>query len=109
MGAMCIGLLTEKRAHRRTPPCRSMSRGRALSVAKPAAGSGLKDAAQRNAAVKAGDRAQRRSGKMARKVRGSHIFVSYEPKIQTVKAANCAQRRSGKMARKVTAVMLLMM
>ena len=55
-----------------TPLCRSMSRGRALSVAKPAAGSGLKDAAQRNAAVKAGDRAQRRSGKMARKVTASH-------------------------------------
>lgn len=50
-----------------------MSRGRALSVAKPAAGSGLKDAKQRNAAIKAADRAQRRMGKMARKV-GDQTF-----------------------------------
>lgn len=49
--------------------CRSMSRGRALSVAKPTAGSGLKDAAQRNAAVKIADRQQKRAGKAARKAR----------------------------------------
>lgn len=51
-----------------------MSRGRALSVVKPVAGSGLKDASQRNAAVKIADRAQRRMGKMARKV---HTSVSH--------------------------------
>ncbi len=42
---------------------RSMSRGRALSVAEPRQGSGLKDSAQKNKAVKMGDRAQRRAGK----------------------------------------------
>ena len=43
--------------------CRSMSRGRALSVAEPRQGSGLRDSAQKNKAVKMGDRAQRRAGK----------------------------------------------
>lgn len=37
-------------------------------MAKPTAGSGLKDAAQRNAAVKIADRQQKRAGKAARKV-----------------------------------------
>ena len=41
-----------------------MSRGRALSVAEPRQGSGLKDSAQKNKAVKMGDRAQRRAGKV---------------------------------------------
>ena len=53
-----------------------MSRGRALSVAKPIAGSGLKDAAQRNAAIKIADRAQRRAGKAARKVRDPPSIMS---------------------------------
>lgn len=41
-----------------------MSRGRSLSVAAPAAGSGLKDAGARNKAVKMADRAQRKMNKM---------------------------------------------
>ena len=35
-----------------------MSRGRALSVAEPKQGSGLKDSLQKNKAIKMGDRAQ---------------------------------------------------
>jgi hypothetical protein len=74
-----------------------MSRGRALSVAKPAAGSGLKDAAQRNAAVKAGDRAQRRSGKMARKVRNSirfwaHINPKFYPQGRATARSGAPER-----------------
>ena len=79
-----------------------MSRGRALSVAKPAAGSGLKDAAQRNAAVKAGDRAQRRSGKMgAQGEEFGKFWAHVNPKFYPPRAGDRAQRRSGKMARKV--------
>lgn len=53
-----------------------MSRGRALSLAKPGAGSGLKDAKQQNAAIRITDRMQKRAGKMARKGEGDrHIPV----------------------------------
>ncbi len=53
-----------------------MSRGRALSLAKPGSGSGLKDAKQQNAAIRIADRMQKRAGKMARKGEGDrHIPV----------------------------------
>ena len=55
-----------------------MSRGRALSVAKPKAGSGLKDETQRNKAVKMADRQQRKAGKEARKVQ-TCLFSSFLP------------------------------
>jgi nucleolar GTP-binding protein len=57
-----------------------MSRGRALSVAKPTEGQGLKDAAQRNKAIKMGDRAQRRMGKAARKGEADRHIPNLRPK-----------------------------
>lgn len=67
-----------KRIH--SSKSRSMSRGRALSVVKPMAGSGLKDAKQRNAAIKIADRMQRRAGKMARKGEGDRHIPDFKPK-----------------------------
>ena len=60
--------------------CRSMSRGRALSTAKPIEGSGLKNMAQKNKAIKMGDRAQRRMGKMARRGEGDRHIPDLKPK-----------------------------
>ncbi len=57
-----------------------MSRGRSLSLAAPGEGKGLKDAAQRNRAVKMGDRAQRRMGKAARKGEGDRHIPDLKPK-----------------------------
>jgi len=68
----------KKRIH--SSKSRSMSRGRSLSVAAPAAGSGLRDAAQRNTAIKKADRAQRRPGKMARKGEGDRHIPDLMPK-----------------------------
>ena len=60
--------------------CRSMSRGRALSTAKPIEGSGLKNMAQKNKAIKMGDRAQRRMGKMARRGEADRHIPDLKPK-----------------------------
>ena len=57
-----------------------MSRGRALSVAEPRQGSGLKDALQKNRAIKMGDKAQRRAGKDARKGEGDRHVPDLKPK-----------------------------
>ena len=62
------------------PVCRSMSRGRALSQAASAQGSGLKDAVQKNRAIKMGDRAQRKAGKDARKGEGDRHMPGLKPK-----------------------------
>ncbi|KAK9843474.1 hypothetical protein WJX81_004449 [Elliptochloris bilobata] len=68
----------KKRVH--SSKSRSMSRGRSLSMAAPAEGKGLKDAAQRNRAVKMGDRAQRRMGKAARRGEGDRHIPDLKPK-----------------------------
>ena len=49
---------------------RSMSRGRALSLAKPGATSGLKDSVQANKGVRLADIAQRKRSKQARRGEG---------------------------------------
>lgn len=54
----------KKRVH--SSKSRSMSRGRALSLAPPENAGGLKDAVQRNKGIKMADRAQRRMNKMAK-------------------------------------------
>jgi nucleolar GTP-binding protein len=66
-------------------PCRgveprSMSRGRSLSMKAPKEGMGLKDTVQANRAIKMGDRAQRRSGKMARRGEGDRHIPDLKPK-----------------------------
>jgi len=69
-----------------------MSRGRALSLAEPQKGKGLKDAAQRNRAIKMNDRAQIRMGRQARKgeadrhipdLKPKHLFSGKRPKGTT--------------------------
>lgn len=57
-----------------------MSRGRALSLAKPAEGAGLKNAEQRNKAIKMGDKAQFRMGKAARKGEADRHIPDLKPK-----------------------------
>lgn len=58
-------------------PCRSMSRGRALSTQ---AGKGLKDASQQNKAIKIGDKATFKRGKMARKGEADRHIPTLRPK-----------------------------
>lgn len=57
-----------------------MSRGRTASTAAPTTKSGLKDAAQKNKAVKMADRQQLRAGKMARKGEGDRHIPTLRPK-----------------------------
>lgn len=57
--------------------CRSMSRGRALSTQ---AGKGLKDASQQNKAIKIGDKATFKRGKMARKGEADRHIPTLRPK-----------------------------
>lgn len=80
----------KKRIH--SSKSRSMSRGRALSMAAPQAGKGMKDAVQRNRAIKMGDKAQFKMGKMARKgeadrhvpdLKPKHLFSGKRPKGST--------------------------
>jgi len=80
----------KKRIH--SSKSRSMSRGRALSMAPPQAGKGMKDAVQRNRAIKMGDNAQFKMGKMARKgeadrhvpdLKPKHLFSGKRPKGST--------------------------
>ena len=68
----------KKRVH--SSKSRSMSRGRALSAAPPAPGTGLKDAPMRNKAVKLADRAQRRMNKMARVGEADRVILTKMPK-----------------------------
>jgi nucleolar GTP-binding protein len=68
----------KKRVH--SSKSRSMSRGRALSVAAPALNSGLKDASQRNKAQKLADRAQRLRNKQARAGEGDRVIQTKMPK-----------------------------
>ena len=60
--------------------CRGMSRGRSASLAQVKAGSGLKDAVQRNKAVKMADKQQRRAGKAARRGEGDRHIPDFKPK-----------------------------
>lgn len=80
----------KKRIH--SSKSRSMSRGRTLSMAPPEAGKGFKDAVQRNKAIKMGDKAQFKMGKMARKgeadrhipdLKPKHLFSGKRPKGST--------------------------
>lgn len=64
----------------RSSKSRSMSRGRALSLAEPEPGKGIKDAMQRNKAIKMNDRAQKRIGRMARKGEGDRHIPDLKPK-----------------------------
>lgn len=64
----------------RSSKSRSMSRGRALSLAEPEPGKGIKDAIQRNKAIKMNDRAQKRIGRMARKGEGDRHIPDLKPK-----------------------------
>ena len=58
--------------------CRSMSRGRALSLGP--GGKGLKDGTQGNKAIKMADRAQRRMGKLARRGEADRHIPDLKPK-----------------------------
>ena len=60
--------------------CRSMSRGRALSTAKPIKGQGLKNEAQHNKAIKMHDKMQKRMGKAARKGEADRHIPDLKPK-----------------------------
>ena len=60
--------------------CRSMSRGRSLSLAAPGQKSGLKDAVQVNRSIKMGDKAQRKANKLARKGEGDRHIPDLKPK-----------------------------
>ena len=68
----------QKRLH--SSKSRSLSRGRSVSLAKPARGSGLKDVAQRNRAMRLADRHQRRRNKQARRGEGDRHIPSLRPK-----------------------------
>lgn len=67
-----------KRVH--SSKSRSMSRGRALSMAEPKKGSGLKDVSQRNKALKLVDKAQKRMGKMAKAGEADRVIPTKMPK-----------------------------
>lgn len=67
-----------KRIH--SSKSRSMSRGRSLSMANPAEGKGLKDAAMRNKALKMGDVARRKANKQAKKGEGDRVILNPKPK-----------------------------
>ncbi|GMH35312.1 hypothetical protein BSKO_03180 [Bryopsis sp. KO-2023] len=68
----------KKRIH--SSRSRSMSRGRSLSLAKPKAGSGVKDSAQLNKAVKMGDVAQQLRNKDAKKGEADRHIPNFKPK-----------------------------
>ena len=70
--------LPKKRIH--SSKSRSMSRGRALSLALPEKGMGVKDVVQRNKAIKMADKAQRKRGKEARKGEGDRVILNMKPK-----------------------------
>lgn len=67
-----------KRVH--SSKSRSMSRGRALSLAPPEAGKGFKDASQRNKAIKMADKAQFKMGREARKGEADRHIPNLKPK-----------------------------
>ncbi|KAL4439792.1 hypothetical protein ABPG75_002793 [Micractinium tetrahymenae] len=80
----------KKRIH--SSKSRSMSRGRALSLAPADATKGLKDATQRNKAIKMADKAQWKLGKAAKKgeadrhipdLKPKHLFSGKRPKGTT--------------------------
>ncbi|GBF88440.1 hypothetical protein Rsub_01152 [Raphidocelis subcapitata] len=77
-GGAAGGAPAKKRVH--SSKSRSMSRGRALSTAPPTPSSGLKDAAQRNKAVKMADRGQRLRNKAARAGEGDRVIQTKMPK-----------------------------
>lgn len=70
--------VTPKRLH--SSKSRSMSRGRALSVAEPRSGSGLKDSAQVNKAVKLADKSQYKRNKMAKAGEADRVIQTKMPK-----------------------------
>lgn len=83
-------LPAKKRVH--SSKSRSMSRGRALSLASPSSRSGLRDATQGNKAIKLADKAQRRMNKMAKVGEADrtiptkmpkHLFSGKRPKGKT--------------------------
>ncbi|CAD7695287.1 unnamed protein product [Ostreobium quekettii] len=67
-----------KRVH--STKSRSMSRGRSLSLMAPKKGSGLKDVAIKNKALKMADRAQRRMNKLARRGEADRHIPCLRPK-----------------------------
>lgn len=69
---------SKKRIH--SSKSRSMSRGRALSLAPPEKGRSLKDSVQRNKAIKLADKAQFKMGKEARKGEGDRVILNMKPK-----------------------------
>lgn len=68
----------KKRVH--SSKSRSMSRGRALSLASPKASSGIKDSTMRNKALKMADRSQRRMNKMAKAGEADRVIQNKMPK-----------------------------
>ncbi|KAK9851372.1 hypothetical protein WJX84_007347 [Apatococcus fuscideae] len=68
----------QKRIH--SSKSRSMSRGRALSTSEPGAGKGIRDASQRNKAIKISDKAMRKRGKQARRGEGDRHIPDLKPK-----------------------------
>ncbi|BDA46889.1 Nucleolar GTP-binding protein 1 [Coccomyxa sp. Obi] len=68
----------KKRIH--SSKSRSMSRGRALSTAKPIEGTGLKNEEQHNKAIKIHDKMQRRMGKAARRGEADRHIPDLKPK-----------------------------
>ncbi|KAL4419380.1 hypothetical protein ABPG77_002907 [Micractinium sp. CCAP 211/92] len=68
----------KKRIH--SSKSRSMSRGRALSLAPADASRGLKDATQRNKAIKMADKAQWKLGKAAKKGEADRHIPDLKPK-----------------------------
>jgi nucleolar GTP-binding protein len=69
---------SKKRVH--SSKSRSMSRGRALSLAEPNPSSGLKDATQKNKGIKMADKAQRIRNKMARIGEADRVIATKMPK-----------------------------
>eukprot|EP00884_Botryococcus_braunii_P011877 jgi/Botrbrau1/20690/Bobra.0058s0020.1 len=69
---------SQKRIH--SSKSRGLSRGRSQSMKPPGEGKGLKDVVQANKAIKMADRAQRRSGKMARRGEGDRHIPNLKPK-----------------------------
>lgn len=68
----------QKRLH--SSKSRSLSRGRSASLVEPGPGRGLKDARQRNKAMKVADRTQRIRNKQARKGEGDRHIPNLRPK-----------------------------
>lgn len=68
----------KKRIH--SSKSRGMSRGRSLSMAAPAANTGLRDSAMSNKAVKLADKAQRKMNKMAKTGEADRVITTKMPK-----------------------------